>query len=36
MSNTNDLAVSIDEMITATKDKMKSAQQDLLQDYQDR
>ncbi|MEO2091246.1 MAG: hypothetical protein ABGY75_17430 [Gemmataceae bacterium] len=36
MSDTSDLTARIDGVITATKDKMKSAQQDLLQDYQDR
>ena len=36
MSNSNDLAARIDGVITATKDKMKSAQQDLLQEYVER
>ncbi len=36
MSTSNDLAARIDGVITATKDKMKSAQQGLLQEYAER
>ena len=36
MSNSNDLAARIDGVITATKDKMKSTQQELLQEYVER
>ncbi len=36
MSDTNDLAARIDGVITATKDKMRSAQQGLLQEYVER
>ena len=36
MSDSNDLAARIDSAIAATKDKMKSAQQELLQDYAER
>jgi YHS domain-containing protein len=36
MSDTSDLAARIDGVISATKDKMKASQQELLQDYVDR
>jgi hypothetical protein len=36
VSNSNDLAARIDGVITATKDKMKSQQQELLQEHADR
>ena len=36
MSDSTDLAARIDGVISATKEKLKSTQQDLLKDYQDR
>ncbi|HET6574377.1 MAG TPA: hypothetical protein VFG68_12290 [Fimbriiglobus sp.] len=36
MSNSNDLAARIDGVINATKDKMRSEQQELLQEYAER
>jgi hypothetical protein len=36
VSDSNDLAARIDGVIAATKDKMKSAQQDVLQEYVER
>jgi YHS domain-containing protein len=36
VSDNNDLAARIDGVITSTKDKMKSAHQELLQEYVDR
>jgi YHS domain-containing protein len=36
VSDSNDLGARIDDVIAATKDKMKSAQQEVLQEYVDR